>query len=407
MKLVGNFLRVAPILPLDHQLAEHERLILQSLPAAVYTCDLEGRVLLFNQAAAALWGRVPEVSKDLWCGSWRIYYPDGAPMEIDDCPMAVTIRDKKAVRGKEIIVERPDGTRRHILPHPDIIYDDAGIAIGAINMLVDITEHKQSELALIANEEALRESRIALEASLKKATEAEQRAIETNRRKDDFLATMSHDLRTPLNAIIGLGHILARTSPLTDMQKKCIDTLQLSSESLLSLINDLLDISKIQDNNLVLEAIPFDLHQLLQDAVSISSVKANEKKIELVLHDDKAINGNFIGDPHRLKQVVLNLLSNAIKFTHEGGVTLQVKMQGEQLLISVIDTGIGIHPDKLESIFDKFSQADASTTRQFGGSGLGLTISKKLVALMGGEILVESKLGDGSIFTIRLTLPRQ
>lgn len=228
--------------------------------------------------------------------------------------------------------------------------------------------------------------------------------------KSEFLANMSHEIRTPMNAVIGIANILAISRPLTPKQTDYIKTLQTSADSLLSLINDLLDISKIESRVIELEAIPFSLAQLVQESISILSVRAKEKHLELNI-DYSTIDGQiFIGDPTRIRQIIMNLCSNAIKFTSEGSVSLRVHAElteepgVEKICIIVKDTGIGIAPDKIDTIFHKFVQADSSINRKYGGTGLGLAITKMLAEAMGGTLHVDSIEKEGSTFTVCLPL---
>ena len=233
-------------------------------------------------------------------------------------------------------------------------------------------------------------------------------AQQANMAKSEFLANLSHELRTPMNAIVGLSNILAVSQPLSEKQRLYVNTMQTSADTLLALINDLLDISRIEARSVELEAIPFDLQRLIQEVISMMSVRATEKglqfKIESSVHQR-----DFIGDPTRLRQILVNLCSNAVKFTHQGTITIKFAAEAiddtiRNVVISVEDTGIGIPDDKLEAIFEKFTQADVSTVRQYGGTGLGLTISRMLVQLMGGSITVKSIQGQGSAFTFTVPL---
>jgi signal transduction histidine kinase/CheY-like chemotaxis protein len=243
-----------------------------------------------------------------------------------------------------------------------------------------------------------------------KLEDAYKEAEKANRAKSEFLANMSHEIRTPMNAVIGLSQILSRSDPLTDKQRQYIDTLKLSAESLLDLITDLLDISKIESESITLDNSSFSLHQLMNEIVSIMSVKVREKNISLNLHFDEKLSGEFIGDATRIRQVFLNLISNAVKFTETGSVTVSVTEQrrnnagARYALVNVEDTGIGISADKLATIFNKFSQADNSISRKYGGTGLGLAITKTLIGLMGGTIVVRSEVGKGSSFMVSLPL---
>ncbi|HYD19728.1 MAG TPA: ATP-binding protein, partial [Patescibacteria group bacterium] len=217
------------------------------------------------------------------------------------------------------------------------------------------------------------------------------RAEEANRAKSEFLANMSHEIRTPMNAIYGLSQILALSRPLTAKQEQYITTLQTSAESLLSLINDLLDISKIEASSVELERIPFNLHRLVQDVTSMIAVQARLKDLAVVVGGNLDPAAVFLGDPTRLRQVFTNLCSNAVKFTEKGTITITAddapgKRGLHSIVFSVSDTGIGVTADQIKTIFQKFVQADNSITRKYGGTGLGLAISKRLVEIMGGDI---------------------
>ena len=238
--------------------------------------------------------------------------------------------------------------------------------------------------------------------------EAKDRAEAASVAKSEFLANMSHEIRTPMNAVVGLSNILARSSPLTDRQKEFISTLQISAESLLDLINDLLDISRIEAYSVEFENIPFRLDELINGVSSMMKVRAEEKKIYFTYDATESLASAYQGDPARLKQIILNLCSNAVKFTEHGGVTITTTRRKldegrEEISIHVKDTGIGIPQEKIKTVFDKFVQADSSINRKYGGTGLGLAITKTLTEAMGGRIDVESVAGKGSVFT--LTLP--
>ncbi|MBF0612241.1 MAG: response regulator [Magnetococcales bacterium] len=253
-----------------------------------------------------------------------------------------------------------------------------------ISMAMDITELKHSETAL-------RQAKIEAESA--------------NRAKSDFLATMSHEIRTPMNAIIGLAEVLSDSCPEPE-QKEYLTVIRRSGDHLLELINDILDLSKVEAGRLELAPEIFNLNDLLERLIPLLEVRCQEKGLYLRLDQQEGVPLWVEGDARRLRQVLTNLIGNAIKFTHQGGVTVSVQPhQQEQLLFQVVDTGIGIPEHALGKIFEAFTQVDPSTTRQYGGTGLGLTISHRLVESMGGTLGVKSRLGEGSTFFFTARLP--
>lgn len=235
---------------------------------------------------------------------------------------------------------------------------------------------------------------------------AREEALAADKSKTEFLANMSHEIRTPMNAIIGMNYLLLETK-LTSKQRSFVDIVNRSAKSLLVIINDILDISKINANKIEIENIPFDIKEVLQDVGHIIKHQAVEKHIEFILDIDDNIPRGLIGDPLRLKQVLLNLANNAVKFTQKGDITIKATLLSTmkskvELKIEVQDTGIGMSAKQMSSLFVPFQQADSSTTRKYGGTGLGLAISKQLVELMQGNIEVQSRQGEGTSFIITL-----
>lgn len=328
----------------------------------------------------AMYDRTPENFPSDW--SEAIHPEDREPLirQMKEC-----IKNETVMDGRLRIV-LPNGSIRHLQGIARVIYN----SILQTKILTGVNWD--------ATEQMEREERL---------QEAKNKAEEASRAKSDFLANMSHEIRTPLNGIFGMLSLL-KESDLTVTQKEMINTVESCSEGLLTVLNDVLDLSRIESMRLQIEQAPFDIHQSAQETVKLTMVQATQKKLPLHFDFDPALPRIVIGDAARFKQILLNLLSNAIKFTEKGEVRLSFSGQALdqnhfQYRIEVQDTGIGISRENQQKLFQAFAQADSSISRRFGGTGLGLTISASLAELMGGKMEMESELGKGSVF--RLILP--
>ena len=259
-------------------------------------------------------------------------------------------------------------------------------------------------LSIVARSDRIRhEHEVSLERLAEENAEARRQADQANQVKSQFLATMSHEIRTPMSGVIGLSNLLLET-PLADDQRELVRNVISSGESLLVIINDILDLSKIEAGRMEFDFQPFVLDSVAEDILALFKVRAGEKGIRLYLDIEPAAQGWYVGDQLRIRQVLLNLVGNGVKFTDAGAVTVEVKRLADGVRFSVTDTGIGIPADAIGRLFASFTQVDASTTRRFGGTGLGLAISKSLVEGMGGRIGVDSEEGRGSCFWFELPL---
>ena len=301
--------------------------------------------------------------------------------------------------------------------------NEIGELYAAFNGMLDRVDGSKAAL-LEANdtlEDRVRDRTVQLEAEIDERRrthaqllQAKDDAEAANRAKSEFLANMSHEIRTPMNAILGFTDLLRRHPADGDPEERddYLETIHTSGRHLLTLINDILDLSKVESGQMETEAIAVSPHQVIAEAVSVMRVPARSKGLQLDYHWDSPIPQTVSTDPSRFRQLLLNLIGNAVKFTDQGAVTVTARLQqpidgdggndGPLLLIDVIDTGIGIKREKLDEIFDPFAQADSSVTRQYGGTGLGLTISRRLARQLGGDLTVESEEGLGSIFTVSL-----
>lgn len=296
-----------------------------------------------------------------------------------------TVHTKSRFHEQFKIIRQNDGAERWVKVLGEFQYDEFGNPTHMLGTMQDVTDSKKNNDELI---------------------KAKELAEELLTIKDDFLSNMSHEIRTPLNAIVGFTRLL-KESELDEDQLEMMEAIEFSGKNLLVIVNDILDFSKMEANKMTFEEIPFSLSETVKNVLHLMILKAKEKNIELIYGIDAKLSDILIGDPTRLNQILINLLGNAIKFTEEGFVELELNMVDDstdstEIEFKIKDTGIGIPEDKIESIFESFNQASNDTTRKFGGSGLGLTITKKLIELQGGVIVVKSELDRGTDFFFRL-----
>ncbi len=361
---------------------ERARLLLESSGEGIYGIDLQGRCTFLNRAAAGLLGYRPEEARGQNMHA-LIHHrrPDGSPYPVEECPIFRSFRSGRGCRVDGEVLWRGDGTAFPAEYSSYPLRAEGGEIKGAVVTFTDITERKRAE-------EELRQA--------KEAAETASRA------KSDFLANMSHEIRTPMNGVLGMTE-LALDTDLTDEQREYLEMVKSSADYLLVVINDILDFSKIEAGKLDLERIEFPLRDTLDDTMTTLALRAHKKGLELACQIPPDVPDVLVGDPGRLRQVLVNLIGNAIKFTERGEVVVRVAREAQAedavtLHWAVSDTGIGIPADKQGLLFKAFSQVDSSTTRKYGGTGLGLAISSQLVQMMGGRAWLDSEVGKGSTF---------
>ncbi len=362
------------------------RAALDTLAEGLLVIDRNGYIVLANRAFATVIGRAPDALIGLRADDFSWSDSDCAPIAKDAYPWARVLREGTPQTNDRLHLSDEKSKRQTFKINCSPVIGNDAQPGGVLVSFDDITQLEEKEAEL---------------------RQSKDEAESANRAKSDFLANMSHEIRTPMNAILGFTEILKRGyGKQTNNWVQHLNTIHSSGKHLLELINDILDLSKVEAGRLDVECIPCAPHVILHDVINVLGVKAREKNITLSLEADSPIPDTIHSDPSRLRQIVTNLVGNAIKFTDTGGVRVVLRvvqsMAQPMFMIDVIDSGIGMPASKLDTIFDPFTQADNSVTRQFGGTGLGLTISRQFAQALGGNIVVQSEIGQGSVFSVSI-----
>jgi PAS domain S-box-containing protein len=361
------------------------RAALDTMAEGLLVVDPKGYIVLANQAFASVSGQAPEALIGRSTNAFEWLSAGGERLESDACPWHATLQDASPQRNIIVRLE-VGGKLRSLLVNCSPVLGAKGALQGVLISLDDVTELQAKEIELrIARDEA-------------------QAA---NRAKSDFLANMSHEIRTPMNAILGFADLLRRGYHKNDGElRRHLNTIHSSGKHLLDLINDILDLAKVESGRLELERVPCSVHAVVREVVEILGLRAKEKNLWLRFECAGPVPETVSTDPTRVRQMITNLVGNALKFTETGGITVALGLDesgpAPLFAIEVADTGIGIPAERLEAIFEPFTQAESSTTRRFGGTGLGLTISRKFARGLGGDIVARSVMGSGSVFRVTL-----
>ncbi len=382
---------------------EYARSLIEASLDPLVTISAKGKIMDMNAATASITGLN---RKELTDTDFLHYFTEPEKARA----MYQEVFDKGSVASSPLTLRHHNGTLTDVLFNGSIYKDDSGNVLGAVFVARDVTEQNRTATAL---QEAIVYAELATniaEEAKVKAQGATKIAEDAVKAKQQFLSNMSHEIRTPMNAIIGFTKVVLKTE-LTPKQKEYLTAIKTSGDALVVLINDILDLAKVDAGKMIFEATPFKMAASISAMLHVFEQKIQEKNLTLVRHYDNNIPEVLLGDPVRLHQIILNLVSNAVKFTKEGTITIGVSVLEEDnekavIKFMVSDTGIGISEEKLPTIFENFQQASSETSRLFGGTGLGLAIVKQLVEAQGGSIQVSSRVEKGSDFYFTLAFKK-
>ena len=373
--------------------------VLRSAEVGAWDWDIPAGAATWDETVVALYGMAPGVLQ----GPWESFDPRVHPDDLGALEAAIgSCLETGAPYEAEFRVLRADGDVAYLAERGKVTHDAAGTPVRMSGVTWDITRRREMEESLHRAKEQMEAANWELALTAQRANQLALEAASANSAKSEFLANMSHEIRTPMNGVIGMTALLLDTE-LDAEQRDYAYTVQNSAEALLTILNDILDFSKIEAGKLEMETLDFDLRRTVEDTCDLPALQAQGKGLELTALVEADVPSDLRGDPGRLRQVLTNMIGNAIKFTERGEVAVSVGLVEERgdsatLRFEVRDTGMGIPAEKVDKLFEAFTQADASTTRRFGGTGLGLTISRRLVELMEGQIGVETEPGYGSTF---------
>ncbi|MDO7844920.1 PAS domain S-box protein [Hymenobacter sp. M29] len=382
------------------RIANYARSLIEASRDPLVTISPEGKITDMNSATVYITG----IEREQLIGSDFFAYFTEPQMARE---VYQEVFAKGTVADSPLTLRHKNGKLTDVLFNGSVYKNDEGHVLGVVIVARDVTDQKRIATELTEAKIAAERATVLAEEAQAKAESATQTAVDAVKAKQQFLSNMSHEIRTPMNAIIGFTKVVLKTE-LTDKQQEYLTAIKLSGDTLIVLINDILDLAKVDAGRMTFEQIPFKLSASVAAMVHLFETKIQEKNLELVMEYDEKIPEVVVGDPVRLHQIILNLVSNAVKFTSEGSITVGVRMlvqDAEKVILefAVTDTGIGIEQAKLGTVFDTFQQATSDTSRLYGGTGLGLAIVKNLVEPQGGTISVKSKVGQGSTFSFILS----